>query len=179
MFLNNWRFMGSSSDRLLTLTIVIIIVSLLPLRRAVAATTWTVTVTYDATAKDISYSVESDNQVCGTAPGPTNPYPNPITITVCPNDIVQFVAATQGGQNELVILVPDAILATGFFKKSKKHFHASDGQLIKTYVSGKPGGTEHEYHILLVDRTQPTGAGTHCKDPKIIIGTGRYGTKKK
>lgn len=79
----------------------------------------------------------------------------------------------------MLVVIPDAILDdNAIFHKPTQHFHVYDGQQTKGgYVSGTPDPSKkHEYYLLLVDKD--TGL-MNCKDPKIIIGTGKRGTEKK
>src|SRR5215469_11123419 len=72
MFSSKWKLAGSGSIRLLGFTMIVVIVSLLPLRQAMAATTWTVTVTYDASG--IRYTVSGKGDCPST---PATPIPDP------------------------------------------------------------------------------------------------------
>jgi hypothetical protein len=134
-----------------------------------AATTWTVTVTYDA-INGFRYKVAPSNQDCHYAANPLPPL-DPPTFTVCANDTVQFVAVTPPpNSNELLVVIPDKILGddTPILHRPTPHFHASDGKQTKGgIVKGMPDNTPHKYFLLVV--VKDSGA-IHCWDPKIIIG---------
>jgi len=128
-----------------------------------AATTWTVTVTYDASG--IRYTVSGKGDCPST---PATPIPDPDEFNVCYKDTVQFVASTSNKKDELLVVIPDAILDdNALFHKPTQHFHVSDGQQTKGgYVNTKPSAKKYKYYISLVDKSNGT---INCKDPKIII----------
>ena len=118
-------------------------------------TTWTVTVDGRGTG-NLQFSVTVDYYVddggCGYAKKGNLPDPSK-TLTVCPIDIVQWQAITDGSTSDLYVVVADQILNDKPGAQGKPHsiFHGADGNPTESgYVGPNADQTrEHDWHPIL------------------------------
>jgi hypothetical protein len=138
--------------------------------RAEAYTTWTITI--DATgngAKPAGYSLSRTDT--GIPCKETNSNSDAPNLTVCPNDLILWVASTAPGssgkkKNELFIFHEDAILLDGD-GNSVQTLHSSNGVPTGGTVDPRATLLGHEYYVVVYDKSNKKW---YMEDPKIIIG---------
>jgi hypothetical protein len=134
--------------------------------RPAAATTTTWKVKIDVSNGALHYTVQGNNNNCGSGALQADPP----TITICADDTVKFVAHSKGDQHELALVLPDKVLGDKR-RKPRAHFHSSDqtettgGQVVKNPPTMPAGG--YKYYIIVIDKQD---GKMYTLDPKIIIG---------
>jgi|SRR5580704_2355492 hypothetical protein len=144
-----------------------------------AQTTWTITI--DATGpgpKPAGYTVDFTPKTGGCPLAePPSPTPNPTSLSICENDIVQWVAVTRKNasgnmKSEMSVFHEHTILLDpNYGGKPNQAYHASDGQptqpaTVDPNASVNPN-VSHEYYVAVFDKV---GRRWYVDDPKIIIG---------
>lgn len=159
--------LSSTIKKLLVYSITVGTFTILPAPRAMAYTTWTITVDVHTGKEKPVYGFSYD--VYPSCAGlPVASAQRVENLTICPGDIVQWKPITTGGNGLLTIHQKE-----GFrhgVNVPSQWFHGEEGgnpAILTTAVTDK--AYSHEYCVAVYDDTgSPYNLYSH--DPKIIIG---------
>jgi len=162
--------LSSTIKKLLVYSITVATFTIILAPRAKAYTTWTITI--DATGngpKPAGYSLSRTDT--GIPCEYTNSSSGARSLTVCPKDVVLWVASTAPGssgkkKNELFVFQEDTILLDGD-NNSVQTLHSSDGAATGGTIDPTATLLGHEYYVVVYDRSNKKW---YMEDPKIIIG---------